>query len=93
MLVDFRFTEGGMVNTTMLNSLIDSRGLKKKSIAQTLNITPASFNNKLYNRTEFKASEVESLSNLLGIGINDIGRYFFVREVECVSTNGEVYGN
>lgn len=81
-----------MVNTTKLNSLIVSKGLKKRSIAQNLQITPASFNNKLYNRTEFKASEVESLCNILDIDINDIGRYFFARKVD-LETTGASYAD
>lgn len=56
-----------MTDTKALREIIDASGLKYKSIAESLGITPFGLQNKIDNVTEFKSSEVKKMCNLLGI--------------------------
>ncbi len=66
-----------MVNSNLLKAKIQERGIDKLQIAEALGISPTSLNYKLNNKTEFKASEIMQLSNILGIA-NQKDKYFFV---------------
>lgn len=71
-----------MTNTSLLELRIQKSGLKKSYIAKALNITPKTLANKIGNRCEFKASEIDALCKLLGI--NDPAEkeaIFFAKEV------------
>ncbi len=48
-----------------LKKFIEERGFNKSQLAQQLNMTRESFYNKLNGATDFKLSEVKSLSELL----------------------------
>lgn len=54
-----------MTNTKILVAAIQKAGLKYKFIAEKLGITPYGLNKKIKNKTEFKASEISALSELL----------------------------
>lgn len=56
-----------MTNTDRLELRIQQSGLKKNYIAQVLGITQKTLANKIANRCEFKASEIDALCKLLGI--------------------------
>lgn len=56
-----------MTNTTLLELRIQKSGLKKSYIAQALGITQKTLANKIANRCEFKASEINALCKLLCI--------------------------
>lgn len=56
-----------MTNTDLLEARIYKSGLKKSYIAQVLGINPKTLSNKIANRCEFKASEIDALCKLLGI--------------------------
>jgi hypothetical protein len=56
-----------MTNTSLLECRIQKSGLKKSYIAQVLGITLKTLGNKIANRCEFKASEIDKLCKLLGI--------------------------
>ena len=56
-----------MTNTSLLELRIQKSGLKKSYIAKVLGITPKTLANKIVNRCEFKASEIDALCKLLGI--------------------------
>lgn len=56
-----------MTNTDLLADRICKSGLKKNYIAQVLGISPKTLANKISNRCEFKASEIDALCKLLGI--------------------------
>lgn len=56
-----------MVNTLELKSLIVKNGFTQKELAKLLGISSVSFNKKLNNVVEFKASEVQKLCNVLNI--------------------------
>lgn len=56
-----------MTNTTLLEERIKLSGYRKDFIAKALGLTPYGLSLKINNRNEFKASEIEALSDLLGI--------------------------
>lgn len=56
-----------MTNKEKLEQAIKDRGLKKAFLAEKIGLTPAGFCNCLNNRAEFKASQINTLCDLLGI--------------------------
>lgn len=66
-----------MVNEKLLKAKIIEKGIERKVIAEKLGISPTSLNYKLNNKTEFKGSEIQLLSQILGIS-KDKDRFFFI---------------
>ena len=56
-----------MTNTALLKKKIDDSGFKRNYIAKMIGITAYGLSRKIRNESEFKASEIEKLCNLLGI--------------------------
>lgn len=56
-----------MTNTQLLLEHIERSGLKRNYIARMLGITTYSLAQKIHNIREFKASEIYTLSRVLGI--------------------------
>ena len=56
-----------MTNTELLLELIDGSGYKRKYIADKLGITTYSLQKKINNETEFKATEINILCDVLKI--------------------------
>lgn len=71
-----------MTDSKELRSLIEQRGLKYGYVAKCAGISRQSLNNKINNRTEFKAVEIQKLCDLLQIGLKDRERIFFAQQVE-----------
>ena len=68
-----------MTNTNLLEQYIERSGYKKSFVAKQLGITAYGFARKVNNKSEFKASEIETLCNLLKIGARDKGAIFFAK--------------
>lgn len=66
-----------MTNTELLKRKIDESGYKLKYIASKLGITYYGFLKKVNNDTEFKASEIQALCDLLNISGEEKERIFF----------------
>ena len=71
-----------MTNTSMLEEYIKESGYKKAYVIKTLGISRYGFALKCNNKTEFKASEIEALCNLLKIGAKDRAAIFFAKQVD-----------
>lgn len=56
-----------MTNTKLLNELIQRSGLKKVFIADKVGMTPVGLHNCITGKSEFKASHIRILCDLLGI--------------------------
>ena len=56
-----------MTNTALLESIIADRGLKKNYIAKMLGVTPETLIRKIKNASDFKASEIDKLCQILAI--------------------------
>lgn len=56
-----------MTNKELLEQAIRESGLKKGFLAGKIGLSPAGFYNCLNNKAEFKASQINTLCELLGI--------------------------
>ena len=71
-----------MTNTLMLEMAIRRAKLTKKEVAHRLGLTFMGFNQKVTNVTEFKASEIAQLYNMLGLSsLEEQQQIFFVNDV------------
>lgn len=66
-----------MTNTELLKKKIDLSGYKMKYIAAQLGITYYGLSKKVNNETEFKASEIQALCDLLNITGEEKEKIFF----------------
>lgn len=77
-----------MTDTERLKEVIQKSGLKMQYLAKRLNLSYFGFSNKVNNVTEFKASEIDTLCELLQIkALSEKERIFFAKRVECNSTS------
>lgn len=79
-----------MTNTTELNRLIEASPLSKEGIASKLGISLSSLNNKISNRTEFKASEIDMLQDILHLSRQAVFAIFFANKVSSYDTKEAV---
>lgn len=54
-----------MTNTELLKEAIQKNGFKMYFVAEKIGLTRAGFHKKMLNQTEFTASEIAKLSELL----------------------------
>lgn len=66
-----------MTDTEKFRDIVQQKGLKYKFLAAELGITPFGLQKKIENKTEFKASEVQKLSELLGLSETERTQIFF----------------
>ena len=71
-----------MTNTSLLEKYIEKSGYKKSFIAEQLGLTAYGFMLKVNNKSEFKASEMTILSELLKINAKDKDAIFFAKQVD-----------
>lgn len=75
-----------MTNSNMLRAKIDESGYKLRFIAGKLGITYQGFLKKINNETEFKASEIQILKELLNLTEEERNKIFFASYVDEIST-------
>lgn len=68
-----------MTNTALLEQYIERSGYKKSFIAEQLGLTAYGFALKVNNKSEFKASEMTILCELLKIKARDKEAIFFAK--------------
>lgn len=68
-----------MTDTKALREAIQDAGLKYKFVAESLGITPYGLQKKIENRSEFKASEIATLVELLSMPEQQRSAIFFVK--------------
>lgn len=71
-----------MTNTAKLKAKIVEKGMVQEEIALALGMTIATFNYKVNNKREFKASEIKKLSKHLSLTAEEVNTIFFAEEVE-----------
>lgn len=71
-----------MTNTAKLKAKIVEKGMVQEEIAQALGMTIATFNYKVNNKSEFKASEIKKLGEILHITAEEVNIIFFADKVE-----------
>ena len=67
-----------MTNTKLLREKIDQSGYKLQFIAKKLGLTYQGFLNKINNRSEFRAGEIQILYDILGLTEEERVSIFFV---------------
>ena len=65
-----------MTNTELLREKIDQSGYKLRFIAKKIGITYQGLLNKINNRSEFRANEIQALYDLLGLTKKNEWRFF-----------------
>lgn len=70
-----------MINTKLLERKISDSGMTMVSLAEKTGILRESLYNKLKGNTEFKASEISSLSKVLRLSTRERDAIFFDSEV------------
>lgn len=71
-----------MTDTKALREKIDASGYKLRFIAKKIGITYQGFLKKINNETEFKASEIQGLKELLKLTDEERDKIFFTLVVE-----------
>jgi plasmid maintenance system antidote protein VapI len=66
-----------MTDTKLLAQAIDDSGLKKSFLAEKLGISRQSLTSLLNGQTEFKASQIHTLTALLGLSAERRDSIFF----------------
>lgn len=69
-----------MTNTQLLNEIIKKSGLKKVYIAEKVGLTPPGLHNCVTGKSEFKASQINILCDLLGINDLELKEAVFFAE-------------
>lgn len=64
-------------NYSALLGLIREKGHTQESLANAAKISLTQLNGKLNGRYPFKQTDIQSISDVLGIAPEEIGRYFF----------------
>lgn len=75
-----------MTDSKTLSDEIINSGITITAIAKKIGITREGFYKKLNNETEFKASEISSLQDILRLTNKKRDEIFFAKEVERYST-------
>lgn len=71
-----------MTNSLKLRSVILEKGFTQDQIAEKLGISSTSLNYKINNKTEFKASEIKKLSEILELTQDQVNDIFFAEDVD-----------
>lgn len=75
-----------MTDSEALSKAIENSGLKLTFIANKLELSREGFYKKLNNQTEFKASEIVKLQDILNLSNKERDKIFFTNKVEKKST-------
>lgn len=67
-----------MTDSEALNKVIENSGLKLTFIARALKLSREGFYKKLNNQTEFKASEIVKMQEILNLSNEQRDKIFFV---------------
>ena len=75
-----------MVDLIKLNDIIAESGMTLVAISSKTGIIRATLYNRLTGKSEFKASEIENLSNVLNLDSDERDEIFFAPKVELKET-------
>ena len=76
-----------MTNKDLLEKYIEKSGYKKSFLAKKIGVTAYGFLLKVNNKSEFKATEIETLCTLLNISVEERMAIFFAKQVDSKSTD------
>lgn len=70
-----------MVDFEKLNCAIEQSGMKISAISDKIGVNRTTLYNKISGKTEFNASEIESISDVLRLSAKDRNEIFFAKKV------------
>lgn len=76
-----------MTDEYLLNNKIKDSGYRLGYLAEKLNLSRAGLYNKINGKTEFLASEIQALSDILKLDGKEREEIFFNKKVDKMSTN------
>lgn len=82
-----------MLNTEKLREAIDDKGISITKLAKSIGITRESFYNKMNGNNEFKASEIQKTTKVLGLTRDRRDAIFFSDDSESYSRAINPSGN
>ena len=68
-----------MTNTAKLQGKMREKRYTIKSLAKKLGLSSTTLFNKIHNEKEFLVSEVQSISDALGLNSDEIQEFFFAK--------------
>ena len=74
------------INLDLLTKKIEQSGMKRKVIAEKMNLTTAGLRNKLIGKRDFNATEIKSIAHAINLTGDDILNIFFADDVGEMST-------
>ena len=72
-----RKEESAVFNFSKLRGLMAEKGFTQADLSRALHVSENSISKKLNGKSYFSAEETCKIANLLGIGVSEIGVYFF----------------
>lgn len=75
-----------MTNSAKLRKVIKNRGMKYGFLAESLGLSGYGLQRKIDGKSEFKAKEIEKLSELLQLTLEHKEEIFFAKDVDKTST-------
>ena len=68
-----------MTDKNLLYYFVKRAGFKNKDIAEAIGITPSGYTLKISNKSDFRQSEIKTISDLLSLTIEERDRVFFAK--------------
>ena len=68
-----------MTDTLELKAMILKKGMTATSLAESIGLSYQSLSYKINNKREFKAIEIENISTVLGLTLEEKNKIFFGR--------------
>lgn len=75
-----------MTDSELLQKAIERSGYKKTYLANRIGLTYQGYLNKERGESEFRQSEIEGLSRLLNLTVEEKEAIFFARKVDKMAT-------
>lgn len=75
------------INLILLSEKIEQSGMKKKAVAEKMQLTPAGLANKLNGKRDFSATEIKGIASAINLTGDDILSIFFADIVGKMPTN------
>ena len=68
-----------MTDKNLLYYYVKRAGFKNKDIAKAIGVTPSGYTLKISNKSDFRQSEIKTISDLLSLTVEERDRVFFAK--------------
>ena len=66
-----------MTDKNLLYYFVKRAGFKNKDVAKAIGVTPSGYTLKISNKSDFRQSEIKTISDLIGLTAEERDRVFF----------------